>query len=120
MKKITIKRIYEKPSENDGYRILVDRIWPRGVSRINAKLDEWNKTVAPSEALRKWFNHQEEKFEEFSLRYQKELLKAEKDLYRIIDIAKDKKVCLVYGAKNEKFNQAVVLQKALIDKAIKD
>lgn len=63
---IHIKRIYEDASKNDGFRVLVDRIWPRGVSKENAKLNEWMKEIAPSTDLRKWFNHKQERFEEFS------------------------------------------------------
>lgn len=67
---IQIKRIYEPPSPLDGYRVLIDRIWPRGVKKNGAKLDEWNKDIAPSTELRKWFGHIPERFDEFSLRYQ--------------------------------------------------
>lgn len=70
---IQIKRIYEPPSPLDGYRVLIDRIWPRGVKKNGAKLDEWNKDIAPSTELRKWFGHIPERFDEFSLRYQTEL-----------------------------------------------
>lgn len=66
---ITIKRIYEHPSKTDGYRILVDRLWPRGISKEEAQLNEWNKKIAPSTELRKWFDHQEERFPEFSKKY---------------------------------------------------
>jgi len=120
MNEISIKRIYDALASDDDYRILIDRIWPRGVSKENARLDEWNTNVAPSEELREWFNHQVEKFGEFSLRYRKELKKADKDLEHILDIAKNRKVCLLYGAKNETFNQAVILQQVLIEKANED
>lgn len=110
MLSITIKRIYEAPSKEDGFRILIDRVWPRGVTKEQAKLDEWNKNIAPSMALRKWFDHREERFKEFARRYETELSDAQEDLERIRDIAKNKEVCLLYGAKNEEFNQAVVLQ----------
>ena len=72
MKPIIIKRIYEEPSENDGYRILVDRLWPRGVTKLRADLEEWNKNIAPSTELRKWFDHKEERLEEFALKYKEE------------------------------------------------
>lgn len=120
MKDIFIKRIYDYPVKHDEYRILVDRVWPRGISKNRAMLDEWNKRIAPSEELRRWFNHEEEKFDEFSLRYEKELLEVENDLKRILKIAKDKKICLLYGAKNKMFNQAIVLQRILIKKVLKD
>lgn len=84
---IQIKRIYEPPSPLDGYRVLIDRIWPRGVKKNGAKLDEWNKDIAPSTELRKWFGHIPERFDEFSLRYQTELDSQKNDLLRLGDIA---------------------------------
>lgn len=113
MEKFAIKRIYLEPSESDGYRILVDRIWPRGVTKIEAELDEWNKEIAPSTELRKWFNHQEANFEEFEKRYREELLKKQDELNRLKDLSKTKTVTLLYGAKNTKINQAVVLKNLL-------
>lgn len=71
--KIRIKRVYNAPSRMDGYRVLVDRLWPRGISKANAVLDEWRKDLAPSDELRKWFGHESEKWEEFKRRYRKEL-----------------------------------------------
>lgn len=112
-KKIHIKRIYEKPEARDGYRMLVDQIWPRGVSKEDAKLDEWNKGIAPSTELRKWFGHREERFEEFSERYKEELLRKQDELERLKEIAIKQKLCLLYGAKNEEQNQAVILQELL-------
>ena len=110
---ISIKRIYEKPSDNDGHRVLVDRIWPRGVSKKEAKLDEWNKEIAPSNELRKWFGHKGKRFAEFKKRYKKELTEHHGDLEQIAKIANKKTVTLLYGAKNEKMNQAVVLKEFL-------
>src|SRR5690625_3115209 len=115
MKPIIIKRIYEKPSESDGYRLLVDRIWPRGISKEKAKLNEWCKDIAPSTELRKWFNHQEERFDSFTSKYKIELLEKNSELQRIKDISKNQKVCLLYGAKNEKYNQAVILKEIIED-----
>ena len=109
MNPIAIKRIYEDASEKDGYRILVDRLWPRGVSKEEAKLDEWLKDIAPSTALRKWFDHIEERFPEFSKRYQAELDLKTEEITRLTTIAKKQQITLLYSAKNEKFNQAVVL-----------
>lgn len=120
MNSIKTKRIYDVPAKSDGYRILVDRVWPRGVSKSKAALDEWNKNLAPSEGLRKWFNHDDKKFEAFSQRYQRELLRVEDELKRILELAKDQQVCLVYGAKNKDFNQAVVLQTVLTAKIHKE
>lgn len=110
---IKIKRIYEKPEPEDGYRILIDRIWPRGVSKENAKLDNWIKEIAPSTELRKWFNHKEERFEEFSEKYVQELYKFPKITKDLIGKAKEKRLTLLYGAKDEKHNQAVILKQFL-------
>lgn len=113
MSQIKAKRIYDDPAKNDGYRLLVDRIWPRGVSKEEAKLDDWNKEIAPSTELRKWFGHKEERFEEFKKRYKKELEKHKNDMKEIAKIANKKTVILLYGAKDEKMNQAVVLKEVL-------
>ncbi|QOW09704.1 DUF488 domain-containing protein [Kaistella flava (ex Peng et al. 2021)] len=116
MKTITIKRIYEEASENDGYRLLVDRLWPRGVSKEEAKLDEWNKDIAPSTELRKWFDHTEERFPEFEKRYKAELDLKSDEIERLKLIAKKQHLTLLYSAKNVEFNQAVVLRNYLIQK----
>lgn len=113
MKDIILKRAYDKPAQNDGYRLLVDRIWPRGVSKEDAKLDDWNKELAPSTELRKWFDHKAERFDEFRQRYKKELEKQKETLAEIRKIQQKKRVCLVYGAKDEQHNQAVVLKEIL-------
>lgn len=110
---IAIKRIYEEASDDDGYRILVDRIWPRGISKEVAKLDEWNKDIAPSATLRKWFDHKEERFEEFASKYKEELKQQIKELDKIRKTAEIQKVTLLYGAKNTLINQAVVLKDIL-------
>lgn len=115
MNKIYIKRIYDEPSDKDGYRILVDRLWPRGISKKDANLDEWNKEIAPSTELRKWFNHQEVSFEEFEKRYQEELKAKQEELNRLKDLAKTNTITLLYGAKNTKINQAVVLRNLLLN-----
>lgn len=88
--KLKTKRIYEDPANNDGYRLLVDRIWPRGISKEKAQLDEWNKDLAPSDDLRKWFGHQEWKFQEFKERYRKELENCEEELERLREMSKKK------------------------------
>src|SRR5438045_3598386 len=94
---IETKRIYEEPSELDGYRMLVDSLWPRGVKKATAQLDEWNKAVAPSSELRKWFNHEKDKFPEFRSRYFNELEEsgAAEDLKK-----KTGKITLLYSAKD--------------------
>lgn len=110
---IKIKRVYEDALKSDGIRILVDRIWPRGVSKEKAQLDDWIKEIAPSTELRKWFNHEEERFPEFSKRYKKEL-KNHKDLTdALLEKAEKNQLTLVYGAKDEVHNQAVVLKEFL-------
>ncbi|MCZ2394339.1 MAG: DUF488 domain-containing protein [Chitinophagales bacterium] len=113
MKGFIIKRIYEPPSENDGYRILIDRLWPRGISKSNARVDEWDKDLAPSTELRKWFNHEVEKFEKFTTQYRKELEVHTSELQRLNDLSKTQQICLLYGAKDELHNQAVVLKSVL-------
>lgn len=107
---LNIKRVYDNPSSDDGFRVLVDRLWPRGVSKEKAQLDLWLKEVAPTPELREWFNHEPAKFKEFSARYQHELDKnpAVDELKKIV---KDHKtVTLLYGAKDPKINQTAVLQ----------
>lgn len=107
---IHIKRIYEDTSKTDGFRVLVDRIWPRGVSKEDAKLDEWLKEIAPSTELRKWFDHKEERFEEFSKKYKEELKNHSDLVEKLLKTAKNKRLTLLYGAKDETHNQAVVLK----------
>jgi len=113
MKTIDIKRIYDEPSDKDGYRVLVDRIWPRGISKKDANLDEWNKEIAPTTELRKWFDHKEDRFKEFAKLYQKELKAKEGELSRLRTIAKKNDITLLYGAKDPKINQAVILKNVL-------
>lgn len=113
MKEIKLKRIYDDPSGDDGYRVLVDRLWPRGVSKEDAKLDEWDKELAPSTELRKWFGHKEERFKEFSQRYREELKDKKKPLDKLREKANEKTLCLLYAAKDPELNQAVVLRDVL-------
>ena len=109
--KIRIKRVYEQADKHDGRRILVDRIWPRGLKKENAKVDLWLKEIAPSTALRKWFGHDPKRWDEFEKRYLAEL-KDNADSVRVLKNEIDKgDVTLVYGAADEEHNQAVVLQK---------
>ncbi|HRO09112.1 MAG TPA: DUF488 domain-containing protein [Saprospiraceae bacterium] len=108
-----IKRIYEPVSPEDGYRILVDRIWPRGISKEMAALDEWDKDIAPSNELRKWFNHIPERFEAFKQKYITELTKSKDRLNRLRSIAKKQNLTLLYSAKDIEHNQAVVLMEIL-------
>jgi uncharacterized protein YeaO (DUF488 family) len=103
-----IKRIYETPNQSDGLRVLVDRIWPRGISKEKAKIDIWMKEVAPSDKLRKWFNHDPNKWLEFKKRYFKELNQSAA-IYQLTELAKNHPITLVYSAKDQKHNQAVAL-----------
>ena len=112
-KPIATKRIYEDPANNDGYRVLVDRLWPRGVSKEKAKLDEWMKEIAPTDELRKWFDHDPDKFDEFKKRYKKELEDKSDLIEQLVEKSEEKKVTLLYGAKDEQNNQAVVLKELL-------
>jgi uncharacterized protein YeaO (DUF488 family) len=109
-----VKRIYEEPEEEDGYRILVDRLWPRGVSKERANLDGWIKEIAPSNELRKWYGHELDKWPEFKTRYLNEL-QEKKDLLKQLKIMAKfhKKVTLLYSAKDEDHNNAVVLGELL-------
>lgn len=111
--KIKIKRVYEEAVPSDGTRILVDRIWPRGVSKEKAHLDDWIKEIAPSTELRKWFNHEEDRFAEFSKKYKKELKDRKELTDDLLERAKKRQLTLVYSAKDEKHNQAVVLKEFL-------
>jgi len=107
---IHIKRIYEPFADTDGYRILVDRLWPRGVKKENAHVDKWMKDVAPSTNLRKWFDHDAEKWDEFCLKYHSEL-KGSAAVNELMACLKEhKQVTLLYAAKSEKYNHALALQ----------
>jgi len=108
---VQIKRVYDGYDKKDGYRILVDRLWPRGVSKEKAKIDEWMKDIAPSTELREWFGHDPAKWTEFQKRF-KEELENKKDLLEHIKDTEKKEttVTLVFAAKDETHNNAVVLQ----------
>lgn len=111
---IKIKRAYESFSEDDGFRILVDRIWPRGVSKERANLDTWMKEIAPSNDLRKWFLHDPKKWNEFENRYKEELKGKSELIDKIKEIEKYQgKVTLIYSAKDKEHNNAVVLEHIL-------
>ncbi len=111
--KLKIKRVYEKPDKDDGIRILVDRLWSRGLTKEKAKVDVWLKDIAPSTALRKWFSHDPKKWDEFRKKYLAEL----KETVERVEILKQYMwkgaVTLVYGAKDEKNNEARVLEELL-------
>ncbi len=109
---LRIKRAYEKAASSDGTRVLVDRVWPRGVSKEEAHIDWWAKELAPSTELRKWFDHDPERFHEFAVRYRREL-EGNDALPKLEGLMQDGDVTLVYGAKDEEHNQAVVLKELL-------
>ena len=108
--KVSIKRAYVSPGPHDGYRVLVDRLWPRGISKEDACIHEWWKDCAPSTELRKWFSHDPAKWARFKQRYTYELEANREDLACSVSRAGHGPITLVYGAKDEQHNQAVVLK----------
>ncbi len=111
--KVKIKRVYELPQDQDGQRILIDRLWPRGLTKEKARIDLWLKDVAPSTELRKWFNHEPEKWPEFQKRYSKELSNNQTTINELLLKIKNSNVTLVYSAKDELHNDAVLLKSYL-------
>lgn len=110
---VRLKRVYEEPSDDDGYRILVDRVWPRGLRKADARVDEWLKDVAPSTDLRRWFGHDPDRFAEFGRRYRAELRGSTALAELRARCAEHAVVTLVYGARDAAHNQAVVLRDVL-------
>jgi uncharacterized protein YeaO (DUF488 family) len=110
---VRIKRVYAEPDADDGFRILVDRLWPRGLTKLRAKVDLWLRGIAPSTELRKWFSHDPAKWEEFQRRYHAELQQNGDQLRLLLREARKGPVTLLYGAKDELRNEAVVLQRLL-------
>lgn len=114
---VQIKRIYEGQDADDGLRVLVDRVWPRGMSKEDAKLDHWMKEVSPSHELRKWFGHDPDKYSDFKKKYKEELKsgRQQEELEKLKKLTKQhhKNLTLLYGAKDEKHNQANVLKEIL-------
>ena len=113
MKSINIKRVYDDKSQDDGYRVFIDRLWPRGVKKEDAHFDEWLKDLAPSTELRKWFDHDPDRFDEFRKRYKKELQEHKDDLDKLRKRAKVEKITLLYAAKDRQMNNAVVVKEIL-------
>lgn len=109
------KRAYEDPSDNDGYRILTERLWPRGVSKERAKLDQWMKSIAPSHELRKWFDHDPDKWEEFKERYRKELFGSDAVEEMLGIIENHDTITLVYASKDQERNSTLLLKQFLED-----
>lgn len=110
---IRLKRAYDPPEPDDGYRVLVDRLWPRGVSKEDAAIDRWMKEIAPSNDLRKWFDHDPEKWEEFRHRYTLELDKHEDGVAFLREKNREGTLTLIYAAKDTQYNNAVVLKEYL-------
>ncbi|ANA41526.1 MULTISPECIES: DUF488 domain-containing protein [Geobacter] len=112
---IRIKRVYDEPTPEDGKRILVDRLWPRGITKDKARIDEWLKEVAPSDGLRQWFGHDPARWDEFRERYRRELDAKAELLDGLRKLAAGGTVTLLFAAKDEKHNNAVVLKDILVE-----
>lgn len=117
MSNVLIKRAYEPTSTADGYRVLVDRLWPRGVSKERAALDEWLKDIAPSPDLRTWWDHDPARMAEFTVRYDAELEENTKAVQHLLDVANAREtVTLLYAAHDPAVNHALVLQRFILDR----
>jgi len=117
--RIQVKRVYDSPEQTDGKRILVDRLWPRGLSKDIAKLDIWAKSIAPSTELRKWYGHDPDKWYGFKSRYFSELRKNRDDVDNLLNSIGKKTVTLLYGSKERHFNNAVALKEYFESNACK-
>jgi uncharacterized protein YeaO (DUF488 family) len=113
---IKLKRAYESPAADDGTRILIDRLWPRGVRKADAAIDEWMKDIAPSTALRKWFGHDPDRWQEFRRRYHSEIREHRDLLDRLRTLAQHGPITLVFAAHDEAHNDAVVLKDLILDR----
>ncbi|WP_026727662.1 DUF488 domain-containing protein [Flavobacterium denitrificans] len=113
MKDIILKRVYDAKTKDETYRILVDRLWPRGMKKEDLHFDEWDQEITPSPELRKWFAHKEERYKEFSKRYLEELKTKTEEVTRLKNIAKEKSLTLLYAAKDPVINHAVILKSFL-------
>jgi uncharacterized protein YeaO (DUF488 family) len=111
---VRLKRAYEPPAADDGVRILVDRLWPRGVKKANAAIDEWMKEIAPSTELRKWFGHNPKRWSEFHRRYESEIWQHPEEFERLRTLARDGGITLVFSARDEAHNDAIVLKDLLL------
>jgi uncharacterized protein YeaO (DUF488 family) len=112
---VRVKRIYDEPDPGDGYRVLIDHVWPRGVSRERASLDEWARELAPSDELRRWFAHDPARFEEFRARYRGELVDQRDHLLELAGRARTRRVTIVYAARDRQHNNAVVVAELVRD-----
>ena len=109
--KVQVRRVYEEPEQSDGTRVLVDRLWPRGLSKAKAALDEWSKDVAPSDELRKWYGHDPDRFAEFSRRYERELRDPQRAeaLAHLRDLAQNRQLTLLTATRHPEISEAAVL-----------
>ena len=107
---VRVKRVYDQPDKNDGYRVLVDRLWPRGMTKKNAHIDEWAKEIAPSTALRKWFKHGSGKWVDFKKKYSAELGEHRDEIVRLAEKARKQTVTLLFSARNTEQNNAIALR----------
>ncbi|BBA71862.1 DUF488 domain-containing protein [Geobacter sulfurreducens] len=112
---VRVKRIYDEPATEDGTRVLVDRLWPRGIAKDKARIDEWLKEIAPSDELRQWFGHDPARWDEFRERYRRELDAKAEPLDELRKLAAGGTVTLLFAAKDEKHNNAVVLKDILVE-----
>lgn len=110
---IRLKRAHAVPDDVDGFRVLVDRLWPRGLSKTQLKIDAWAKDLAPSTALRQWFNHEADKWPEFKERYFTELASRQGQLTQLISQAENQQITLIYAARDDHYNNAVALKEYL-------
>jgi uncharacterized protein YeaO (DUF488 family) len=117
---ISIARVYDLDAKSDGIRLLVDRLWPRGIAKKVIDLDDWIKEVAPSNELRKWFGHDPEKWDDFRKRYRAELSENPDAVRRCLEWLRKDNVTLLYGARDKEHNQAVVLRDYLLEKIEKE
>jgi uncharacterized protein YeaO (DUF488 family) len=113
---VNLKRVYDPAAPGDGTRLLIDRLWPRGLSKADAAVDRWLKEIAPSTELRRWFGHDPERWHEFRRRYTDELRENATALEELRALARKGTVTLLYGARDEEHNDAVVLRDVLLDR----
>lgn len=113
-KNVQIKRAYDVPNRLDGKRVLIDRLWPRGVKKRDAKIDEWMKEIAPTAGLRKWFGHDPDRWSEFKRRYEEELEQHQDEIAHLREIARKGRLTLVFAARDETHNDAVVLKDIIL------
>ena len=116
---VQLKRAYERPARGDGTRILIDRLWPRGVTKKSAAIDEWFKDIAPSTALRQWFGHDPARWQEFQRRYAGEVRQNPDQFRRLRALARKGPITLVFSAHDEAHNDAVVLRSLLLGRSVK-